>query len=67
LGFWAGLVPGNARNPDTLTALLDAGAMGFKAFMAPSGIDDFPNVSKVRVGGQRGGGVGGGSGGEVGA
>lgn len=45
VGFWAGLVPENAYHPHHLKALIKAGALGFKSFMAPSGIDDFPNVS----------------------
>ena len=38
-GLWAGLVPGNL---DQLTPLVERGVMGFKAFMCPSGIDEFP-------------------------
>jgi allantoinase len=38
-GFWGGLVPGNL---DHLAELADRGAIGFKAFMCPSGIDEFP-------------------------
>jgi len=38
-GLWAGLVPGNAEEIDDL---VERGAMGFKAFMCPSGIDEFP-------------------------
>ena len=38
-GFWGGLVPGNL---DRLAELADRGVMGFKAFMCPSGIDEFP-------------------------
>ena len=38
-GLWAGLVPGNL---DQLPLLVERGAMGFKAFMCPSGIDEFP-------------------------
>jgi allantoinase len=38
-GFWGGVVPGNAGE---LEAMLDLGALGFKAFMCHSGIDDFP-------------------------
>ena len=45
VGFWAGLVPENAHKPRVLKALIKNGALGFKAFMSPSGIDDFPNVS----------------------
>ena len=38
-GLWAGLVPGNLEQ---LAPLVERGAMGFKAFMCPSGIDEFP-------------------------
>jgi allantoinase len=38
-GLWAGLVPGNL---DQLEPLVGRGVMGFKAFMCPSGIDEFP-------------------------
>ncbi len=37
--FWGGLVPGNAGELSDLAAL---GVVGFKAFMCPSGIEDFP-------------------------
>ena len=37
-GLWAGLVPGNL---DQIEPLVARGAMGFKAFMCPSGIDEF--------------------------
>lgn len=36
--LWGGLVPGNV---DRLPELADCGVVGFKAFMAPSGIEDF--------------------------
>jgi allantoinase len=36
--FWGGLVPGNLRE---LRELAELGVVGFKAFMCPSGIDDF--------------------------
>ena len=36
--FWGGLVPGNLGE---LGALATRGVVGFKAFMCPSGIDDF--------------------------
>ncbi len=39
--LWGGLVPGNL---DQLEALRDAGAVGLKAFMSDSGIDDFPRA-----------------------
>ena len=38
-GLWGGLVPGNA---DELQAMHERGAQGFKAFMCPSGLDEFP-------------------------
>jgi allantoinase len=38
-GVWGGLVPGNL---DQLKPLVERGVMGFKAFMCPSGIDEFP-------------------------
>jgi allantoinase len=38
-GLWGGLVPGNL---DRLEELVERGVMGFKAFMCPSGIDEFP-------------------------
>src|SRR5262245_60762780 len=37
--FWGGLVPGNI---DQLEPLSERGVVGFKAFMANSGIEDFP-------------------------
>jgi allantoinase len=36
--LWGGLVPGNV---DRLEELAELGVVGFKAFMAPSGIEDF--------------------------
>lgn len=44
VGFWGGLVPGNA---DQVQGLIDKGVLGFKAFLAHSGIDEFPNVTAV--------------------
>jgi len=38
-GFWGGVIPGNEKE---LESLLDAGALGLKAFLTDSGIDDFP-------------------------
>ncbi len=48
-GFWAGLVPQNAHQPKVLAQMVAGGALGFKAFMSPSGIDDFDNVSAADV------------------
>ncbi len=41
--LWGGLVPGNLNQ---LEALVERGVMGFKAFMCPSGIDEFPACDK---------------------
>ena len=43
VAFHAGLVPGNAGE---LPALLDAGAVGVKAFLCHSGIDEFPAATE---------------------
>ncbi|KAI3435951.1 hypothetical protein D9Q98_002009 [Chlorella vulgaris] len=49
VAFWAGLVPENAHKPGVLKALIRGGALGFKAFMSPSGIDDFGHVSPADI------------------
>jgi allantoinase len=41
VGFWGGAIPGNAGD---LQALHDAGVFGFKAFLADSGVPEFPPV-----------------------
>ncbi|MBW3604465.1 MAG: allantoinase AllB [Actinobacteria bacterium] len=41
VGFWGGIVPGNAAH---LAALHDAGVFGFKAFLVDSGVDEFDHV-----------------------
>ena len=41
VGFWGGAIPGNA---DDLPALHEAGVFGFKAFLADSGVPEFPPV-----------------------
>ncbi|HKW70226.1 MAG TPA: allantoinase AllB [Candidatus Dormibacteraeota bacterium] len=38
-GLWGGLIPGNL---DQLPGMVERGVMGFKAFMCPSGVDEFP-------------------------
>lgn len=52
VGFWGGLVPENAMNSSALDILLEAGALGLKSFMCPSGINDFPmtNISHIKEG-----------------
>lgn len=42
VGFWGGAVPSNLG---TLRALHDAGVFGFKCFLSPSGVDEFPHLS----------------------
>ncbi|NED83602.1 allantoinase, partial [Streptomyces sp. SID11233] len=39
VGFWGGAIPGNAAH---LRPLHDAGVFGFKCFLSPSGVDEFP-------------------------
>ena len=46
VGFWGGAVPGNAAD---LPALHDAGVFGFKAFLADSGVPEFPPVSPAEL------------------
>ena len=41
VGFWGGVVPGNAGELD---GLIDDGVCGFKCFLVPSGVDEFPPV-----------------------
>jgi allantoinase len=41
VGFWGGVVPGNAAE---LRALHRAGAFGFKCFLVPSGVPEFAHV-----------------------
>jgi allantoinase len=44
VGFWGGVVPGNAAE---LRPLWDAGAWGFKCFLVPSGVDEFEGVAEA--------------------
>jgi allantoinase len=41
VGFWGGVVPGNAHE---LAALFAEGVVGFKCFLVHSGVDEFANV-----------------------
>jgi len=43
VGFWGGVIPGNAGDLD---GLVDAGVRGFKCFLVPSGVDEFPHVTE---------------------
>jgi allantoinase len=44
VGFWGGVVPGNA---DDIARLARAGVLGFKAFLSRSGVAEFDNVSEA--------------------
>jgi allantoinase len=44
VGFWGGIVPGNAAE---VGPLIEAGVRGFKAFLTHSGIADFPNATEA--------------------
>jgi allantoinase len=41
VGFWGGVIPGNTAE---LSPLFEAGVFGFKCFLVPSGVDEFPHV-----------------------
>src|SRR2546426_4859581 len=43
--FWGGVVPGNT---DQLAPLARSGVRGFKCFLVPSGIDEFPPVGEAQ-------------------
>ncbi|MFY9527932.1 MAG: allantoinase AllB [Candidatus Acidiferrales bacterium] len=44
VGFWGGVVPGNTPE---LEPLWDAGVFGFKCFLVPSGVEEFPHVAEA--------------------
>jgi allantoinase len=46
VGFWGGVVPGNAAH---LEPLARAGVLGFKCFLSPSGVDEFGDVSETHL------------------
>jgi len=43
VGLWGGVVPGNT---DQIAGLVQAGVLGFKCFLTPSGVDEFVNVGE---------------------
>ncbi|MEE1803384.1 allantoinase AllB [Streptomyces sp. JV176] len=47
VGFWGGAVPDNAQD---LRPLHDAGVFGFKCFLSPSGVEEFPELDQERLG-----------------
>ena len=44
VGFWGGVVPGNTAE---LEPMLEAGVVGFKCFLVPSGVDEFQHVTEA--------------------
>ena len=46
VGFWGGAVP---QNLGRLRELHDAGVFGFKAFLAPSGVDEFDHLDASQL------------------
>ncbi|MFI9645117.1 allantoinase AllB [Streptomyces sp. NPDC052040] len=46
VGFWGGALPGNVKD---LRPLHDAGVFGFKAFLSPSGVDEFPHLDEEQL------------------
>jgi allantoinase len=44
VGLWGGVVPDNLEELEPLWA---AGVLGFKCFLCPSGVDEFPNVTEA--------------------
>ena len=50
VGLWGGAVPANTTGrPGGLRELLAEGVRGFKCFLVPSGVDEFPFVSTADV------------------
>ena len=43
VGFWGGVIPGNTAE---LARMFAAGVVGFKCFLVPSGVDEFPHVTE---------------------
>ena len=43
VAFWGGAIPGNL---DALRGLHDAGVAGFKCFVSPSGVEEFPELDE---------------------
>ncbi|MER5219216.1 allantoinase AllB [Streptomyces flaveus] len=46
VGFWGGALPDNVKD---LRPLHDAGVFGFKAFLSPSGVDEFPELDQEQL------------------
>ena len=46
VGFWGGVVP---ENTDELARMFEAGVVGFKCFLVPSGVDEFQHVTEEQL------------------
>ncbi|MGN6444511.1 allantoinase AllB [Amnibacterium sp.] len=46
IGFWGGAVPGSLGR---LLPLWEEGVFGFKCFLAPSGVDEFPHLTREQL------------------
>lgn len=46
VGFWGGAIPDNVKD---LRPLYDAGVFGFKSFLSPSGVEEFPALDQERL------------------
>ncbi|WBY22750.1 allantoinase AllB [Streptomyces goshikiensis] len=46
VGFWGGALPDNVKD---LRPLHDAGVYGFKCFLSPSGVEEFPQLDQERL------------------
>ena len=46
VGFWGGAIPGNGAQ---LGPLHDGGVLGFKCFLLPSGVDEFPPLGPAEL------------------
>jgi allantoinase len=49
VGLWGGVVPANSQDPRELEGQLDGGVLGFKAFLVPSGVDEFGHVGEAEL------------------
>ncbi|MFI1398082.1 allantoinase AllB [Streptomyces sp. NPDC020681] len=45
-GFWGGALPANVKD---LRPLHDAGVFGFKCFLSPSGVEEFPELDQEQL------------------
>ncbi|GMA34585.1 hypothetical protein GCM10025876_07890 [Demequina litorisediminis] len=46
VGFWGGAIPSSLGH---LRELHDAGVFGFKCFLSPSGVDEFPHLTRPQL------------------